>query len=72
MPQPNLNTPENWDSASAGYAAKVAPRMMESFAGEMVERLAPEPGSEALEVAAGSGALTAHLAGSVRAQGWRP
>ena len=70
-----LDTPENWDKASAGYAEKVAPRLMESFSDAFVERLQPESGHAALEVAAGSGAFTVALAprvGSLLATDFSP
>ena len=59
------HTLENWDSASQGYAEKVAPTLMEAFAAETVETLDVGSGMEALEVGAGSGALTETLAGRV-------
>jgi len=55
-----------WDAASDGYAEHVAPRMMEAYAGAIVERLETSGDEAALEVAAGSGALTATLAGHVK------
>jgi len=55
------HTPERWGAASRGYAEKVAPVLMGSFADEIVERLNVDEGSSVLEVAAGSGALTAAL-----------
>ena len=67
MTKPNdLNTPEQWDIASEGYAAHVAPLLMESFASEFVDRLGVDENTEALEVAAGSGALTETLAKRVK------
>lgn len=60
------DTPENWDAASAGYAEKVAPYLMESFAQDHIDRLDVNGKSETLEVAAGSGALTGLLAQNVR------
>jgi len=61
-----IDTPENWDVASQGYAEKVAPFLMEKFAEEFIERLDVNDKTEALEVAAGSGALTATLAKRVK------
>ena len=61
-----IDTPENWDAASQGYAQKVAPFLMESFAQEHISRLDVNNNCETLEVAAGSGALTIQLAGSVK------
>jgi SAM-dependent methyltransferase len=61
-----LDTPQNWDTASRGYAEKVAPVMMRAYADAFVERLEVEPSHEALEVAAGSGALTETLAAQVK------
>ncbi len=55
---PTPDTPENWDAASRGYAEKVAPVLMESYADELVERLNVDTDTVALEVGAGSGALT--------------
>jgi ubiquinone/menaquinone biosynthesis C-methylase UbiE len=64
--QPIIDTPESWDAASQGYAEKVAPFLMETFAEEFIERLDVNDNTEALEVAAGSGALTAALAKRVK------
>ena len=64
--QPILDTPENWDAASRGYADKVAPFIMQAFADEIVDRLDVDATTEALEVGAGSGALTETLAGRVK------
>jgi SAM-dependent methyltransferase len=61
-----VNTPENWDAASQGYAEKIAPLMMQPFAEEFIDRLDVDVNTEALEVAAGSGALTATLAKRVK------
>ena len=61
-----MDTPENWDAASEGYAQKVAPYLMESFAQDHIDRLDVNGKSETLEVAAGSGALTELLAKNVR------
>lgn len=63
---PTLDTPESWGAASKGYAKHVAPLMMESFAAEFVDRLQADSAHEALEVAAGSGALTHALAPRVK------
>ena len=60
------DTPENWDSASQGYAEKVAPFLMESFAQEHINRLYLNGQTETLEVAAGTGALTELLARNVK------
>lgn len=61
-----VDTPENWDAASQGYAVKVAPYLMESFAQEHIDRLELNGKTEAIEVAAGSGALTELLAKNVK------
>jgi len=63
---PTADTPESWSAASRGYAEHVAPRMMETFAEELVDRLDVDDRTEALEVAAGSGALTQALAKRVK------
>ena len=60
------DTPETWDAASKGYSEHVAPVMMASFASEFVDRLDVNDGTEALEVAAGSGAITETLAKRVK------
>ena len=60
------HTPESWGAASDGYAEKVAPMLMRPFTDGMVDRLEVDPSHEALEVAAGSGALTEALAPRVR------
>jgi len=65
-PQAIVDTPENWDAASQGYAEKVAPFLMESFAQDHIDRLHLNGKTETLEVAAGSGALTELLARNVR------
>jgi len=59
--QPSHDTPENWGAASRGYAEKVAPVMMRTFATTLVDRLHVDDTSDVLEVAAGSGALTEML-----------
>jgi len=63
---PSPDTPENWGEASRGYADEVAPRMMEAYADEFADRLDVDSHTEALEVAAGSGALTQALAKRVK------
>lgn len=63
---PTPDTPENWDAASRGYAEKVAPVLMEAYADELVERLNVDADTEALEVGAGSGALTETLSRRVK------
>lgn len=63
---PLADTPENWSAASRGYAEKVAPFLMRSFATEFVDRLGVDAEANVLEVAAGSGALTEALAGRVK------
>lgn len=63
---PTPDTPENWNAASLGYAEHVAPRMMEAYADEFADRLDLDSSTEALEVAAGSGALTHVLAKRVK------
>ena len=63
---PTPDTPENWDAASRGYAEKVAPVMMRAYADEIVEHLSVDASTEALEVGAGSGALTETLSGRVK------
>ena len=63
---PIVDTPENWDAASPGYAKHVAPRMMEAYANELIARLDVNEDTEALEVACGSGALTQALAKNVK------
>jgi SAM-dependent methyltransferase len=60
------HTPQAWGRASRGYAEQIAPALMRAFTEEMVDRLDPSPDAEALEVAAGSGALTTVLAPRVR------
>lgn len=63
---PTPDTPENWDAASRGYAEKVAPALMRAYADELVERLVVNGSTEALEVGAGSGALTETLSRRVK------
>ena len=60
------NTPENWDDASIGYAEKVAPLLMEDYVEDFVNYLEVDKESNALEVAAGSGALTVVLSKKVK------
>jgi len=64
--QQSIDTPENWDAASKGYAEKVAPFLMEAFSKEFIERLDVNDGADGLEVAAGSGALTEALSKRVK------
>jgi SAM-dependent methyltransferase len=52
------DTPESWSAASQGYAEKVAPLLMEPFAEAIVSRLELSGVESAIEVGAGSGALT--------------
>lgn len=66
QPPPTPDTAENWSAASRGYADQVAPRMMEAYADEFADRLDVDAGTEALEVAAGSGAFTQVLAKRVK------
>lgn len=63
---PTPDTPENWNAASRGYAEHVAPRMMEAYAEEFADRLDVDSTMDALEVAAGCGALTEVLAKRVK------
>lgn len=63
---PTPHTPESWDAASRGYAEKISPSITQGYADELVEFLEVDSSSEALEVGAGSGALTETLAGQVR------
>jgi SAM-dependent methyltransferase len=56
------DTPEAWNAASKGYAADIAPLMVEAYAGEFCDRLDVGAEHTAIELAAGSGALTAVLA----------
>lgn len=55
-----------WGEASRNYGEHVAPRMMEVFAEEICDRLRASKDDDALEVAAGTGALTATLARRVQ------
>lgn len=66
MSAPGPDTPESWGAASQGYAEHVAPRLMEPFGDHCVDRLETSASTEALEVAAGSGALTISLAPRVK------
>jgi hypothetical protein len=59
---PSPHTPDNWDAASRAYAEVVSTRLMEPFADALLERLAADVSMKALEVAAGTGALTVNLA----------
>ncbi len=61
-----VDTPENWNAASKGYAEKVAPYMMEKYAEEFIRCLDVNNNTEAIEVACGSGALTVALAKKVK------
>ncbi len=63
---PTPDTPENWDAASRGYAKRVAPVLMQAYADEFVKRLDVDARTEALEVGAGSGALTETLSRRVK------
>jgi SAM-dependent methyltransferase len=63
---PPAHTPESWGAASRGYSEKVAPFVMRPFAEAHVERLEVDAESEALEVGAGSGALTEVLCSRVK------
>jgi ubiquinone/menaquinone biosynthesis C-methylase UbiE len=66
MPEQKIvDTPENWDVASQGYAKNIAPFMMEPFAAEIIDRLDVDDKAKVLEVAAGSGALTLALSKKV-------
>jgi SAM-dependent methyltransferase len=58
---PTPDTPESWNAASRGYAERLAPFLMQSFADAFVDRLDVDSSTEALEVGAGSGALTESL-----------
>ncbi len=71
---PNPHNSERWSAASRGYAEHVAP-LLEPFAEEFVDRLDVDADTAALEVGAGSGALTETLArrvGSVLATDFAP
>jgi len=61
-----MDTPENWDAASKGYAEKIAPHLMEGFSAEFVKLLEVDKSTDVLEVAAGSGALTMTLGQAAR------
>lgn len=61
-----LDTPENWDAASRGYADKVAPLMMRPFAEPLIDQLNIGGSAEVLEVGAGSGVLTEVLSPRVK------
>lgn len=58
--------PEDWDAVSQAYAEHIAPRLMRKYADAVLERLEPSDGHAALEVGAGSGALTEALFPHVR------
>ena len=71
----NIDTPENWSAASEGYSLHVAPRLMEPFSEEFIDRLGVHSDARVLEVGAGTGALTLDLAsrvGSVLAVDFAP
>ena len=63
---PTADTPENWGAASRGYADHVAPVLMQPYVQEFIDRLGASSDHEALEIAAGSGILTAPLAERVK------
>jgi len=63
---PSPPSPSQWGAASRGYGEAVAPRMMEAYADEFADRLDVDSDTEALEVAAGSGAFTQALAKRVK------
>jgi SAM-dependent methyltransferase len=66
MPSPTPpDGPSSWDAASRGYA-DIALRMMEPFADALLGCLEVTPSMRALEVAAGTGALTVNLAPKVQ------
>jgi len=62
----DINTPQNWDAASEGYAETVAPYLMDGFADDFIKLLDVNEDCEVLEVAAGSGALACPLAKKVK------
>ena len=62
---PSPPSPSQWGAASRGYGEAVAPRMMEPFAEALVGHLEVDASMNALEVAAGTGALTVNLAPKV-------
>lgn len=64
--QSSLDTPENWNLASKGYAEKVAPYFMEPYAEEFVQYMEVDNTSDVLEIATGSGALALSLAKEVK------
>lgn len=65
MTEPTTSpTPQDWSAASRQYV-NVAAQMMESFGPAIVERLEVNDQHRALEVAAGTGALTVALAPKV-------
>lgn len=60
------DTPENWGAASAGYAERVAPVLMEPFVEAFIDKLGVDTETDVIEVGAGSGALTEALFPRVR------
>lgn len=60
----NPHTAKAWSAASRGYA-HVADQMMVPFAPDLIARLKPDNSMSAIEVAAGTGALTLQLAPQV-------
>lgn len=60
-----LSLAEGWSAAGDGYARHVGPVIMEAFVDAFVDRLDVDAGMAAVEVAAGSGALTHRLARTV-------
>lgn len=63
---PSPDTPESWGAASRGYATHIAPALMQAYADELADRLDVDATTDALEVGAGSGALTETLARRVK------
>jgi len=61
-----VDNPDSWDEASEEYASKIAPTIIDQFTPEFVEGLNTGSSTIALEVASGTGALTAALAPKVR------
>ncbi|WP_258104871.1 class I SAM-dependent methyltransferase [Marinoscillum sp. MHG1-6] len=66
MSKPTIDTPENWGKASRGYATEVAPRLMDLYVSEFLDRLEVSKESNVIEVAAGSGAMTLPLSRRVK------